>query len=60
MNAETETHRRLADQPAGMGCTRAACSCGWTSAPTNRPQHLGRTYRSHATDAARRNTRSSR
>jgi hypothetical protein len=41
------THARTADKPGSMGTTAATCSCGWESAPTNRPQHVQRAYTSH-------------
>jgi hypothetical protein len=33
--------------PDSLGCYKVGCLCGWDSAPTDRPQHLGRAYRSH-------------
>ena len=44
----SQVHGRRPNVVEDMGCERAACTCGWTSGPTNRPQHLDRTYRSHA------------
>lgn len=39
-------HSRQPDRDGPMGRTVASCSCGW-EAESNRPQHLGRTFRSH-------------
>lgn len=49
---EAPVHTRLPDREDRTGCTVAVCSCGWEAA-TNRPQHLGRTFRSHKAAAAR-------
>ncbi len=46
------THERQADREGSMGTTIASCSCGWDAA-SNRPQHLGRTFRSHRDHAAK-------
>jgi hypothetical protein len=47
-------HERHENREDHWGCAIAICACGWESAPTNRPQHLGRAYRSHKADAEKR------
>lgn len=48
-------HRRLPDREGPMGRTIASCSCGWET-ETNRPQHLGRAFRSHKAAADKEST----
>lgn len=47
-DAPSQAHDcRIVAADATFGTKRAACSCGWTSAPPNRPHHLPRIISAH-------------